>query len=220
MKTAIYNKEDSILKFIQKEVEKGRQAYVVCPLVERDEEKSADIRSVEDTFRIYESYFAPVGIRCAVLTSRTKKEEADRILQSFTANEIQILIATTVVEVGVNVPNASVIVINSAERFGMASLHQLRGRVGRSGYQSYCILNTQDTGNERLKAVASTTDGFQIAEMDMKLRGAGNLVGVEQTGRDKYLNEAMQYPAMFAKVREIAAKMYDEGTALAFLEGA
>ena len=220
VKTAIYNKEDSILKFIQKEVEKGRQAYVVCPLVERDEEKSADIRSVEDTFRIYESYFAPVGIRCAVLTSRTKKEEADRILQSFTANEIQILIATTVVEVGVNVPNASVIVINSAERFGMASLHQLRGRVGRSGYQSYCILNTQDTGNERLKAVASTTDGFQIAEMDMKLRGAGNLVGVEQTGRDKYLNEAMQYPAMFAKVREIAAKMYDEGTALAFLEGA
>ena len=219
VKTAIYNKEDSILKFIRKEIETGRQAYVVCPLVEKDEDKSAGVLSVEDTFRIYESYFTALGIRCAILTSRTKKEEAERILKAFTVNTIQILISTTVVEVGVNVPNASVIVINSAERFGMASLHQLRGRVGRNTYQSYCILNTQDTGNERLKAVASTTDGFQIAEMDMKLRGAGNLVGVEQTGRDKYLNEAMQYPAMFAKVREIAAKMYDEGTAQAFLEG-
>ncbi len=217
VKTAIYSGMPSIMRFLRREIEAGRQAYVVCPLVDKNEQKLEGVFSVEDTLRIYESYFLPYGINAAALTARTKKAEAEAILEEFQANRIQILISTTVVEVGVNVPNASVIVINSADRFGLASLHQLRGRVGRGKYQSYCILNSEDTENERLKVIASTTSGFDIAEQDMKLRGAGNMVGVEQTGRDRFMEEAMQYPAMFAKVRQIAVGMFTDGTAQAYL---
>ena len=118
----------------------------------------------------------------------------EETLDKFKSNQASILIATTVIEVGVNVPNANTIIIHNAERFGLASLHQLRGRVGRGGGDAYCILFSNDTQNERLKAMCGTTNGFEIAEIDMQQRGAGNLFGLEQSGVNKYIDLAMQYP--------------------------
>lgn len=218
IKTTIFTGNIPIMRFLEREIKQGRQAYVICPLVDKKEENWQEIRSVEETLKGYRAYYNNTGIRVEALTGKTKKADKEEIIDLFTVNKIQILISTTVVEVGVNVPNASVIVINNAERYGIASLHQLRGRVGRGKYQSYCILNSDDKENERLKVIASTTSGFEIAEADYELRGAGNVIGVEQTGKDKNLALAMQYPAMFKKVREIAAQMYEDGTGIDYLE--
>lgn len=114
-----------------------------------------------------------------------KEGEKSKILEDFKNNKIQILIATTIIEVGVNVPNATVISIENAERFGLAGLHQLRGRVGRSSLQSYCMLKSTEKCNPRLAAMCNTTDGFKIAEEDLKLRGSGELLGVRQSGTDE-----------------------------------
>ena len=134
-------------------------------------------------------------------------------MRRYKEGDVSVLVSTTVIEVGVNVPNATVIVISNAERFGLASLHQLRGRVGRGKYQSYCILQTQELGNERLKCIWETTDGFKIAQKDMELRGAGNLVGNEQSGNDRYLAEALTYPHMFSVAKQLAEQMVDNGEA-------
>ena len=116
------------------------------------------------------------------------------------------MIATTVIEVGVNVPNASTIVINNAERFGMAQLHQLRGRVGRGGYEGYCILKSADIDNERLKLVVSSTNGFELAEEDAKLRGPGDILGERQSGSNKMLELVLQFPNMYKIAKEEAKK--------------
>ena len=133
-----------------------------------------------------------------------KKEDGAATIEAFTKNEIQILISTTVIEVGVNVPNATVMVIEQAERFGLASLHQLRGRVGRGKDKSYCILISNDKTNERLITMTKTTNGFEIAEADLNLRGSGDLIGTTQSGTDKYIQMIIANHDFYEKIKDIA----------------
>lgn len=171
-----------IYAFIKKEIEKGRQAYIICAMVEENEKVEAEsvleyARGLQDTV---------LGDkRIAVVHGKMKSEEKDSILKAFAAGETDILVSTTVIEVGINVPNATVMVIENAERFGLAQLHQLRGRVGRGSEKSYCILisdNKSEITRQRLKTMTSTTDGFKISETDLKLRGPGEFFGTRQHG--------------------------------------
>ena len=167
---------------IKKEVACGRQAYVICPMVEKSEEMDAE--NVTDYARQLRSVF-PESIVIEVLHGRMKPAQKNDIMEAFAQNKIHILVSTTVVEVGVNVPNATVMMVENAERFGLAGLHQLRGRVGRGEYQSYCIFMHENTGEntqERLKLLEKSNSGFFIAEEDLKLRGPGDLFGLRQSG--------------------------------------
>ena len=206
VQTTIFNNDAGIFKFIEKEVSSGRQAYVICPLVEKNAESNA--LSVEDTYAMYNKYFEAKGITVSYVTGKTKAKEQQEILESFVNNEIKILIATTVIEVGVNNPNVSTIVINNAERFGIAQLHQLRGRVGRGAYKGYCILKSTDTENERLKLLCSTTNGFELAEQDAKLRGPGDILGERQSGESKELELVLKFPNMYRIAQKEAKSRY------------
>ena len=186
IKTATQKGRQSTFSFMEKEIASGHQCYVVCPAIEDNDE--TEIFSIEQAETIYRDYFEPKGIRIGIVNGKMSGKEMSEVIDAFVRNEIQILLSTTVVEVGVNVPNATVMVIEQADRFGLASLHQLRGRVGRSTHQSYCVLISQEEENERLQAMVRTTDGFEIAEADLKQRGAGNLIGVKQAGFDKYVD--------------------------------
>lgn len=165
-------------RFLEEQINLGRQIYVVCPLVEESE--TLDLISATQRATDLQARFP--NRRVALLHGRMKGTEKESIMTSFHAGEIDILVATTVVEVGVNVPNASVMVIESAERFGLAQLHQLRGRVGRGREQSYCFLLSGNIASRRLDILCQTEDGFKIAEEDMRLRGTGELLGTRQHG--------------------------------------
>lgn len=177
-----YDKEARALEFIRKQLAAGRQAYVVCPLVE--ESDKVDLASaIELTERLQKQDFPSCQV--ALLYGKMKPQDKAAVMARFAAGEVQILVATTVIEVGVDVPNATLMLIRDAERFGLAQLHQLRGRVGRGAQQSYCILlNNARTrvARERIKTLCDTTDGFVIAEADLRLRGAGELLGTRQSG--------------------------------------
>ena len=169
-------------RFMEKEIQAGRQAYIICPMVEESETIEA-----ENVMNYTEQIRASIssGIHISYLHGKMKPKEKNEIMQQFLNHEIDILVSTTVVEVGVNVPNATVMMIENAERFGLAQLHQLRGRVGRGRYQSYCILVYGREGKEtkkRLEILNHSNDGFYIAEEDMKLRGPGDLFGIRQSG--------------------------------------
>ncbi len=168
-------------RFIEKEVAAGHQAYVICPMVEESEMLEAE--NVTDYTEKLRREF-PSSIRVEALHGKMKGKEKNRIMEEFAAGEIQVLVSTTVVEVGVNVPNATVMMIENGERFGLAQLHQLRGRVGRGKSQSYCIMvNCGDEGaGERLGVLNRSNDGFYIASEDLKLRGPGDIFGVRQSG--------------------------------------
>ncbi len=169
------------LGFIKDEIKKGHQAYIVCPLVE---EGMSDLASAEEyAAELMLNYFSdiPVGI----LHGKMKASEKEEVMRNFSENKIKLLVATTVIEVGIDVPNATVMMIENAERFGLSQLHQLRGRVGRSSEKSYCILvsdSTTDNSTERLKTMCTTSDGFKIADADLKLRGPGDFFGSRQHG--------------------------------------
>lgn len=169
--------------FIEKQIRQGRQAYIICPMVEESE--GADGENVTDyTQRIREIF--PSDITIGMLHGKMKPKEKNQIMEQFASGEIQVLVSTTVVEVGVNVPNATVMMVENAERFGLAQLHQLRGRVGRGEYQSYCIFmqgNEQEETSERLEILNKSNDGFFIAGEDLKLRGPGDLFGIRQSGQ-------------------------------------
>ena len=171
-----------ILRFMIDEVQKGRQAYIICPAVEESEYFATE--NVTDyTEKLRKAL--PGQIRIESLNGRMKPAEKNRIMRSFAAHETDILVSTTVIEVGINVPNATVILIENAERFGLSQLHQLRGRVGRGDQQSYCIFLYSDTVQEkpkRLEILEKSNDGFHIAEEDLKLRGPGDMFGVRQSG--------------------------------------
>lgn len=203
VQTAINNTERIIYEFLYKQISAGRQAYVVCPLIEKNEENEK-LHSLEKTFEDYRLYFSPLGIKTVMVNGKMKKEEKDAAINEFKNNEAQILISTTVIEVGVNVPNANVIVINNAERFGLAQLHQLRGRVGRGDHQSYCILRSAEKGNERLQVMERTTDGFEIANEDLKLRGVGDLIGTQQSGNNHYAELIIGMPNLYEHVKKYA----------------
>jgi ATP-dependent DNA helicase RecG len=177
------SRRDEIYQVIRDQLDAGRQAYIIYPLVEESEKidlKSATEMADHLQHEIFPSY------RVALLHGRMKPDVKDRVMAAFAAGQIHILVSTTVVEVGVDVPNATVMVVEHAERFGLSQLHQLRGRVGRGAWESHCILLYQspwtDDARERLKAMAATTDGFAIAERDLELRGPGDFFGTRQSG--------------------------------------
>ena len=211
IQTAICASQNTIFQFIKKEIEKGHQAYVVCPLIEDKQGVMEGILSVEQTYTEYANIFGKNAV--AVLNGKMNEDETEKVIRFFKNGEIKILVSTTVVEVGVNVPNATVIVINNAERFGLASLHQLRGRVGRGNSQGYCILNSVHKDNKRLIALCKYKNGFQIAEADYALRGSGNILGTEQSGSNYYVELSMKYPDLFSELQKYAKKYMDTGEA-------
>jgi len=205
VKTAVTNENKAIFSFMQKEIEKGHQCYIVCPLIENDTDDDRELpESVEEIYQKVCDYFLihNKNIKASVITGKMNDEEKSRIIGEFSKNETQILIATTIIEVGVNVPNATVIAIMNAERFGLAGLHQLRGRVGRGNLQSYCILKSKELENERLQVMCETTDGFKIAQEDLKQRGTGDILGVKQSGEDENVKLMLKHPKIYEAIRE------------------
>ena len=176
------NRTDSLYTFIRRQIDEGRQAYIVYPLI--NESEKLDLKNLEDGYRQLCNVFC--DYRLSKLHGKMKPKEKDEEMRRFASGETQILVSTTVIEVGVDVPNASVMVIENAERFGLSQLHQLRGRVGRGASQSYCILVTdyklsEDT-RKRMEIMTTSNDGFEIAEADLKLRGPGDIEGTQQSG--------------------------------------
>ena len=170
-------KREGLYGFLRQEVRKGRQVYVVCPLVEESE--AVEALPAEQVYEDLRTKHLP-DLRIELVHGRMKAKDKDAVLEKFRAGEADVLVSTTVIEVGVNVPNATIMVIENAERFGLAQLHQLRGRVGRGAYESWCFLMAEP--NERLKFLTSTNDGFLVAQKDMELRGPGELFGTRQSG--------------------------------------
>ena len=179
------DKRERMLGFVRKQVAEGRQVYVVCPMVEEgEEETTADLKSAQAYCKTLSEEVFP-DLRVGLVHGKLKPKEKEAAMRAFAQGETDILVATTVIEVGVDVPNASLMVIENAERFGLSQLHQLRGRVGRGQHQSYCVLVSDHRDPDtraRLKALCATTDGFQIAEEDLKLRGPGDFFGSRQHG--------------------------------------
>ena len=169
--------------FLRKEIEKGRQVYVVYPLIEESEK--LDLKDLMDGYESIARAFPEFPI--SIVHGKMKAADKDFEMARFVKGETKIMVATTVIEVGVNVPNASVMVIENAERFGLAQLHQLRGRVGRGAEQSYCVLVTSyklsKEARTRVETMVRTTDGFEIAQVDMNLRGPGDMMGTQQSGQ-------------------------------------
>lgn len=179
------SRRERAFQFIRKQLDEGRQAYVVCSLVESDMEDAGDNRKAAADYWEELQNGALAGYAVGLLHGRMKPAEKESVMADFAAGKIQVLVSTTVIEVGVDVPNASVMLIENAERFGLSQLHQLRGRVGRGGTQSYCILISDAAGEDtrrRLSVMTETTDGFRIADEDLKLRGPGDFFGTRQHG--------------------------------------
>ena len=173
-----------VYRFIRKLVGEGRQAYIVCPMVEENDQLPDERKAVTEYAKKLQSEVFP-DLKVAFVHGKMKPKEKDAVMAAFAAHETDILVSTTVIEVGVDVPNAAVMVIENAERFGLSQLHQLRGRVGRGRHKSYCVLVSDNKGEEnkqRLKVMSSTSDGFAIAEEDLKLRGPGDFFGSRQHG--------------------------------------
>ena len=196
---------------IRGEVKEGRQAYVVCPLI--DESDSLNVRSAEETFtRLSEEVFS--DLRVELLHGRIKPNEKNKVMEKFRQGETDILIATTVIEVGVDVPNATVMVVLDAYRFGIAQLHQLRGRVGRGSSPSTCFLVGEAgtvVGEERLKALVQTTDGFELAEVDLELRGEGTIMADRQKGRNDLRLASLRKDREWVEIaREVATDIVSE----------
>lgn len=180
---------DEVYRGLAEQVAEGRQAYIVYPLVEESEK--VDLRAATEEFERLGSEVFP-DLRLGLIHGKLPSSEKDRIMRAFADGEIDVLVATTVIEVGIDVPNATVMVIEHAERFGLSQLHQLRGRVGRGGGESYCVLVAEpgEASDERLKIFAVTSDGFEIAREDLRIRGQGDLFGAQQHGRDPLLRYA------------------------------
>jgi ATP-dependent DNA helicase RecG len=210
-------KEDrlqNVYKFIREEVQAGRQCMVVYPLVEETEK--SDLAAATEGFEALQNIFK--GIKIGLIHGRMKKEEKDAIMDAYAKNEIKILVSTTVIEVGIDIPNASVMLIEHAERFGLTQLHQLRGRVGRGSSKSYCILverNIRDTSRKRLVIMEKTNNGFVIADEDLKMRGPGKFFSTEQSGFFKHkIADMVTDGAIIRKAREVAQTIAKTDTKL------
>jgi ATP-dependent DNA helicase RecG len=208
IKTYVVNEtlEERIDKFIAKEMDKGRQVYVVCPLIEENEELD-----LTDATNVYERYKNEVFKDYSVgfLHGKMKKKEKEEVMQDFKDGKIQMIVSTTVIEVGVNVPNATLMVIENAERFGLATLHQLRGRVGRSSLESYCVLKAKNMGKEtreRLGIMVKSNNGFEIAEKDLEIRGPGDFFGIRQHGLPEFKLANLLKDVKLLKLSNDAAK--------------
>jgi ATP-dependent DNA helicase RecG len=219
---AFETKRDLVTKFVREQLEKGRQAYVVCPLVEESE--AMEFKNALEEYERVKKEFHQFNV--GLLHGRMKSQEKDDVMRDFRDNKIQMLVSTTVIEVGVDVPNASIMLIEHAERFGLSQLHQLRGRVGRGNFKSYCILMLgyalSDVARKRAEIMESTNDGFKIAEADLEIRGPGEFLGTRQSGlpgfklanliRDlKTLTEARQAAFELVKADPTLSKKDHEG---------
>ena len=197
--------------FIEQQIKEGRQAYIVCPLVEENEE--LDLKSVEALYETYQKDIFP-QYKVEYIHGKMRTKQKDEIMERFKLGQIDILISTTVIEVGVDVPNSNIMVIENAERFGLAQLHQLRGRVGRGDYQSYCILKYEgrsETMKERMKVMCATGDGFIISEKDLELRGAGDFFGTMQHGLPEFkIANLFEDMPILKSVQAIAIKILQE----------
>ena len=212
------SKRAHVLKFMHDEIAKGRQIYVVFPLIEESE--TLDLQNLQAGYEQLLQFFPPEKFQISVLHGRMKAKDKDLEMQRFVEGKTKIMVATTVIEVGVNVPNASVMIIENAERFGLSQLHQLRGRVGRGAEQSYCILMTSykvsKTGKERIKTMTETNNGFEIAEVDMRLRGPGDIMSTQQSGiLDLKLVNLVADHQILQTARHIAQDILDEDPKLA-----
>ena len=219
IKTLVHgeSKRLEVLGFIRSELQRGRQAYVVYPLVEESEK--LDYLAAVKGFELLEKYFK--DFRVGMVHGKMKPDAKEFEMQRFVKNETQVLVSTTVIEVGVDVPNSSVMLIENAEKFGLSQLHQLRGRVGRGADQAYCILmagvKVSREGRKRLKAMRDTTDGFKIAEIDLELRGPGDFLGTRQSGLPVFqLANIVEDQAILKAAREAAFKLaeHDPGLTL------
>jgi ATP-dependent DNA helicase RecG len=210
MKTFIRTGEKlpKVWEFIREKISAGRQAYVVYPRVE-EQDTANDIKAVTKEFETVRLSLSP--FKAGLLHGRVKSAEKESVMSAFRTNQIQALVATALIEVGVDVPNATVMLIENAERFGLAQLHQLRGRIGRGAHESYCILISDaknDEARQRLKILEETNDGFKIAEADLKLRGPGELLGREQSGMPKFrFGSLVEDLDLIRQARELAAKV-------------
>ena len=207
--------EERVNGFIEKQLDEGRQCYIVCPLVEENEEM--DLKSVtEIAEKLQKETFSKY--RVEFLHGKMKPKEKDDIMLRFKKGEIDILISTTVIEVGVDVPNANIMVIENSERFGLAQLHQLRGRVGRGEYKSYCILKFEGKGKvvqERMKIMCQTNDGFVISEKDLELRGSGDFFGTAQHGiPEMKIANLFEDIDVLKTVQDLSKKIMDDDSSL------
>ena len=202
--TAQYIDRTKAYEKLLEEIAKGHQCYIVCPFIEdSDSEQFQDVLSVNTVFEEIQEYCktnAP-NVRVGCISGDMKKADITKTVDLFASGFFSILVSTTIVEVGVNVPNATAIAIMNAERFGMSALHQLRGRVGRKGDQGYCYLVSEKL-NEKLHALCELQSGFKIAEMDMKLRGPGDILGADQTGDSAIIETILKWPKMATRIRE------------------
>ncbi|WP_367120794.1 ATP-dependent DNA helicase RecG [Staphylococcus capitis] len=209
---AKHEQYEQVLAQMTSELRKGRQAYVICPLIESSEH----LEDVQNVVALYESLQEYYGAeKVGLLHGKLTSDEKDEVMQRFSEKDIDILVSTTVVEVGVNVPNATFMMIYDADRFGLSTLHQLRGRVGRSEHQSYCVLIASpktETGIERMTIMTQTTDGFELSERDLEMRGPGDFFGVKQSGLPDFLvaNVVEDY-RMLEVARDEAAELIQSG---------
>ena len=209
----VHRFENSRLKvfgFIEEQIKLGRQVYIVYPLIEESEK--LDLKNLNEGFEAIERRFPKPNYQVSIVHGKMKPEAKDYEMRQFAEGKTHIMVATTVIEVGVNVPNASVMIIENAERFGLSQLHQLRGRVGRGADQSYCILMTDyklsKDGKTRLETMVRTNDGFEIAEVDLKLRGPGDLMGTKQSGvLDLKLADLAKDQAILSAARNMASQV-------------
>ncbi len=226
------DKRQRMLGFVRKQVQAGRQVYIVCPAVEEQVQESGpgatagaapelDLKAAQVYARQLQSEVFP-DLRVGLVHGKLKPKEKDAVMRAFAAGELDVLVATTVIEVGVDVPNANLMIIENAERFGLSQLHQLRGRVGRGEWQSYCVLVSSNHGPEtlaRLKALCATTDGFRIAEEDLKLRGPGDFFGQRQHGLPQLrVASFVEDVALLSQARAAAAELLQADPGLEAVE--
>ena len=198
-----------VLPAVKNQLDAGHQAFVVCPAVDSSEKfEGVSVTEISDTYR---TFLEPYGYKVATLTGKDKKADVEEKINGFANGEYQVLVATTVIEVGVNIPNATVIVIQDADYFGLSSLHQLRGRVGRSSFQSYCVLVSKDVKNQRLQTLKKTLNGFEIAKADLEMRGPGELLGKVQKGQSEPVELMLAYPELYQKAKTEAAEALRAG---------
>jgi len=203
----------SVYKFVEGKLQKGQQLYVICPLI--DDSDVLEVKSVTTEFEHLQGVFP--NFKVGLLHGKMKSEEKDTIMKAFKGNEIQVLVSTSVIEVGVDVPNATLMLIEGAERFGLSQLHQFRGRVGRGNVQSYCFLYTNSSSEltyTRLKAMTDHTDGFMLAEIDLKLRGPGEVYGVRQSGVPDLKVANLMNGILLDRVRKAAESVVEKSTDL------
>lgn len=212
VRTVLLTETERACNGILQQVEKGHQAYVVCPLIEESDNEVLDgVESVEEAVvRLTKRFKSHPVVKIGMITGKMKAKEVEEILEKFSRNEINVLVSTTIIEVGVNVPNSTIILIQNAERFGLAQLHQLRGRVGRSDLPSYCILLSTKYKNEKLQAMVDSTDGFVIAEKDMEIRGTGDFTGVKQSGLNQYVELIKANYNLYVSIQQEVKRIYEE----------